>query len=256
MSPVTDSTRKTRGSQLGEDKHRNVERKTSGSLVGMAVQNHEIKEKHQVQRAETPNTPERLHAEPEVVLLHQRQKLRPRSENLSDFRKQDQLTNGQNELQSARQLLRKVRRMSNGSEVSSSSGPETNGHDYGAFAKVNGWNGMTNGGHHNGYISPPSAPSSTTDEQTVIVNIDSESEIDDTYDFVDFNPSQVRGVNIQPSSRYNHFNISNNNRGYHPINSPDDGESTSVSSSSYYADIDDVANEMLELSKKIEDHRL
>lgn len=235
-------------------------RKTSGSLVGMAVNKHEHQEKlHVEHEAPHHHSAETLHGEPEVVLLHQRQKLRPRSENLSDLRKPEtaQVLHNDMELQSARQHLRKVRRMSNGSEVSSGSGPETNGHDYSAaFAKVNGWNGISNGGNYSGYSSPPS---STADDQAVVVNIDSENE--DLHNGFHshsngYTPPHARNVNIQRSSRYQPFNISNGNQGNHRGNSIDDYESRSASSSSYYADTDDVAQEMFDLSRQIEDHRL
>lgn len=216
---------------------------SSGSLVGMAVQKHETKEKHHVEKAEVTANQETLQAEPEVILLHHRQKLRPRSENFADRQKHNMGTNGHNELQNAIQHLRKVsRKMSNGSEASSE--PEFNGNAY----KVNDWNGITNGGNHSDY----SSPSTVADEKTNIVNIDSDS--DATSGVYDFSESpRASEVSIQHASKYNNFNITNNSR--HHSSSPDEAES-SISGSSYYGDIDEAAQEMLELSRKIEDHRL
>ncbi|KAK3730826.1 hypothetical protein QZH41_009941 [Actinostola sp. cb2023] len=196
--------------------------RNSALLVGMAVHRSENVEKHHVERAKTPQyASEKLQAEPEVMLQYQRQKLRPRSEDLSTFHDFEHKTTNdapQNQLQNARQHLRKVRKLSNGS-VSSSSGQETN--EYAVFSKVNGWNGR----QQNGYTSPVHQPGMLdVDDQTVIVSIESESEdVNDGYQHINGN-HDYRRVNVQPSSRYQPFNISNDSHGHH-----DDFESTSIS---------------------------
>lgn len=240
----------------------------SALLVNLAVhKNEEVVKKH-VEKAGTPHysEAEKLHAEPEVLLQNQKQKLRHRgSGGLYDLQNQDEQKSGTSpvvpsKLEEIRQQLRKVNRPS-----SSSDSKIENGEPESAISKVNGWKTVMvpNGHHQNGY--PPAR--NGWGEKGVVVSIDSDNDSvgrqrngrppQHTNGYSNNNIYSTGGdqkVNIQQSSRYQPFSIPNERDRMSSGN--DDQESLSASSSSYYADIDDVAQEMLDLTRKVEDHRL
>lgn len=236
----------------------------------MAVhKNEEVVKKH-VERAGTLHysAAEKLHAEPEVLLQNQKQKLRHRkgSGGLFDLQNQQEQKSTStspvlpSQLDEIKQQLRKVSRTSSGS-----GGRIENGEQESAISKVNGWNTVIveNDDHRNGHTPAKNG----WGEKGVVVSVDNDNESASRQRNGRPSPQHTNGhgshiystvsdqrVNIQQSSRYQPFNITNERD--RMSNGNDDQESLSASSSSYYADIDEVAQEMLDLTRKVEDHRL
>lgn len=236
----------------------------------MAVhKNEEVVKKH-VEKAGTLHysAPEKLHGEPEVLLQHQKQKLRHRkgSGGVYDLQNQEEQRNTStppvvpSQLEEIRQQLRKVSRTSSGY-----SGRIENGEQESAISKVNGWNTVIvqNDDHRNGHTPAKNG----WGEKGVVISVDSDNEsasrqrngrppqqYTNGYGSHIHSTVSDQRVNIQQSSRYQPFNITNERD--RMSNGNDDQESLSASSSSYYADIDEVAQEMLDLTRKVEDHRL